>query len=238
MPGAAAGPSPGASHAAALRRPPRALVFDLDGTLVDSRRDIAEACNHALAALGRPPLDEATIASYVGDGARMLLARALQAAPDGDVVGAALVPFHAFYAKNAAAHTTWMPGALDTLRALAPLPLALATNKPRTATMALLSALGAAGLFVAVVTGDDGPLKPRPDPILKALGPTGVAAEEAWVVGDGVQDVAAAKAAGATSIAVLGGFASEDRLRAAHPDVVIARIGELVGLVTPGHFVT
>jgi phosphoglycolate phosphatase len=210
---------------------PRAIVFDLDGTLVDSRGDIAAACNHALVAAGRAELPVSTIASFVGDGARVLLARAFGADPASEVVNGALVPFSAFYAAHAAVHSRWMPGAQDALLALSPLPLTLATNKPREATVALLAALEATSLFASIVCGGDGPLKPSPDAIHNALAPTGVPAKDAWVVGDGVQDIGAARASGATSVAVLGGFTAEDKLRAAGPDAVIGTLAELLALV-------
>jgi 2-phosphoglycolate phosphatase len=212
-------------------RVPRAIVFDLDGTLVDSRADIAAACNHALRAFGRAELPVTTIAGFVGDGSRRLLARALGEGTSSDELDRAMAAFSRYYATHAAVHSRWMPGALELLRALAPLPLAIATNKPRDATTALLDALGATSLFARVVSGDDGALKPSPLPILLALEPTGIAATEAWVVGDGVQDICSAQAAGATSVAVLGGFTSEAVLRASGADAVIETLADLLSLM-------
>jgi phosphoglycolate phosphatase len=216
-------------------RAPRAFVFDLDGTLVDSRRDIVEACNYTLATLGRGALDDATIIGFVGDGSRMLLSRLLKADPASETVESAHRIFSAFYAEHAAASTTWMPGAREALDALRPLPLTLVTNKPRAATVTLLSALDATSRFASIVAGGDGPLKPNPEAIRAALAPTGVAPEHAWVVGDGVQDVEAGRAAHCTTVAVLGGFASEERLRAAGPDALLASIVELVPLARGAH---
>jgi phosphoglycolate phosphatase len=213
-----------------LKRP-LAFVFDLDGTLVDSRRDIAAACNHTLEALGRPALAEEVVASFVGDGSRTLLARALGEDSSSESLDQALAIFSRYYASHASVFSTWMPGAEEALRTLTPLPLTVATNKPREATLALLEALGMTRLFVAIVTGGDGPLKPGPEAILQALKPTGVAPADAWVVGDGVQDIGAARAAGATAVAVLGGFASEEKLRAAGADVVLESLRELPALV-------
>lgn len=213
-------------------RPPRAIVFDLDGTLVDSRGDIAAACNHALVALGRVALPEVEIAQFVGDGSRMLLARALRLdSEEGGELDFALDAFNRYYTAHPATYSRWMPSAREVLIALSSLPLALATNKPRGATMALLEALGAVAFFRAIVAGGDGPLKPNPHAIRAALAPLDVAAHDAWVVGDGVQDVGAARASGAVSIAVLGGFASEETLRASSPDVILPAIRDLPPLV-------
>jgi phosphoglycolate phosphatase len=212
-------------------RAPRALVFDLDGTLVDSRLDIAAACNHALVASGRRALPEATIAGFVGDGATMLLARAFGEDADSRAVAEALPAFHGYYAAHAAVHTRWMRGAVELLEALAPTPLALATNKPRQATLALLAALAATSRFGSIYCGGDGPLKPAPEAILRALAPLGVPARDAWVIGDGLQDVGAARASGASCVAVLGGFTEEGRLRAAGADVVVGSLAEVMALV-------
>jgi len=212
-------------------RNPRAIVFDLDGTLVDSRADIAAACNHALVAAGRAALPEAIIAGFVGDGARVLLARALGVDAGSAEIDGAIGPFNAYYAAHAAVHSRWMRGALAVLDALPPLPIALATNKPRQATVALLAALGATRRFGSIYCGGDGPLKPDPEAITRALLPLGVAAADAWVIGDGVQDIGAARAAGAGSVAVLGGFTEEEKLRGARPDVVVVSLGEVMALV-------
>lgn len=210
---------------------PRALLFDLDGTLVDSRRDIAEACNFALEAVGRRALDEKTIAGFVGDGARMLLARALGVEPGAHVVEPALEAFNGFYVVHAADHTRWMPGAREAIRAFAGLPLGLVTNKPRVATLAVLEALGARAAFASIVAGGDGPVKPDPAAIRAVLLPLGVAAAASWIVGDGPQDILAGRAAGCVTVAVCGGFSAEATLRATRPDHLIDSLFELVPLV-------
>jgi phosphoglycolate phosphatase len=203
------------------------LVFDLDGTLIDSRRSIAAACNHALAAAGRAPLPELEIAGYVGDGARTLVARAFREEPRSAVVDAALVEFVRFYTAHPILGTTWLPGAREALgfgRAT------LVTNKARAITVEILRALDVAHLFVAVIAGGDGPLKPDPAPILAAVRALGAPAASTWVVGDGVQDLLAGKAAGCRTAAVLGGFTSEERLRAVGPDVVLASLEKIDAL--------
>jgi 2-phosphoglycolate phosphatase len=212
-------------------RPPRAVAFDLDGTLIDSRLDIAAACNHVLASRGRAPLEPDVIATFVGDGVRALVSRAFglpMASPEVDPLERAFV---ARYAAHPADHTTWMPGALDALAALDGTPVALLTNKARAVTLAVLDALGASTRFAFVYAGGDGPLKPRPEPVVAVAHALAVPVEELWVVGDGEQDLLSARAAGAVAIAVLGGFGAEAKLREARPDAVLGSLAELAPLL-------
>jgi phosphoglycolate phosphatase len=212
-------------------RRPEAVAFDLDGTLIDSRLDIAAACNHVLVEAGWAPLDAAVIATFVGDGVRALVSRAFGLPldyPDLDPLERAFV---ARYAAHAVEQTTWMPGALQAADALRGMPLAVVTNKARSVTLAVLKALHAGDRFAFVYAGGDGPLKPRPEPVLAVARALGVPVEALWVVGDGDQDVLSARAAGAVAIAVLGGFTAEARLRACLPDAVLPSLAELPALV-------
>jgi phosphoglycolate phosphatase len=209
---------------------PRAFAFDLDGTLVDSRRDIAAACNHVLVQAGREPLELPVIVGFVGDGVRQLLARAFALPPDDAILDALVEELVRYYAAHPVVYTTWMPGALATLDAVADAPLALLTNKARDVTIAVLDALGARDRFAFVYAGGDGPLKPDPWPVTATARALGIPADSLWVVGDGAQDIQAARAAGATAVAVLGGFTPEARLRAAGPDALVASLSDLAGL--------
>ena len=140
-------------------RRPEAVAFDLDGTLIDSRLDIAAACNHVLEAEGRAPLEVQRIATFVGDGVRALVSRAFALPMDAPALDALERAFVARYAAHAVAHTTWMPGALGAVEALRGTPLAVVTNKARSVTLAVLEALGAGDRFAFVYAGGDGPLK-------------------------------------------------------------------------------
>jgi phosphoglycolate phosphatase len=205
-----------------------AFLFDLDGTLIDSRRSIAAACNHALTGSGRLALSEAIIAGFVGDGARHLLARAAELGPDeGAALDALLAEFVRFYAAHPIDGTTWMPGAPEVLGSLGAAKLGLVTNKARAVTEPILRALGVAERFAVVVAGGDGPLKPDPAPIEAAVRALGATPAETWVVGDGVQDVRAGKAAGCRTAAITGGFHDEARLRAEAPDLVLGSLADL-----------
>jgi 2-phosphoglycolate phosphatase len=215
------------------RRPrwPHAIVFDLDGTLADTREDIAAACNHALVSLGRAPRPVLDIAAFVGDGARKLVSRAFELPESDPVLERALAVFSAYYESHAAVHARWMPGAREALDACSGLPLAVATNKPRSATIPLLEALSMTQLFRVVFAGGDGPLKPDPQAIHAALGPLSVDAADAWVIGDGPQDIGAGRSAGSFTVGVLGGFAPERALRASEPDHLLKSLHDLPALL-------
>lgn len=226
-----ASPDPGGP--AALGIPIRlGLVFDLDGTLIDSRVDIAHATNHALGKLGLPALSVAEIASFVGDGARALLARAARRQLEAAELELLLRAFLEFYEAHPTDHTLLMPGAHEALSALAHLPLALCTNKPRSTTDAILSQLRLAQTFSVVVAGGDLPqLKPDPLPLLHIAERLELSPVELVMVGDGAQDIQCAKAAGARAVAVEGGIQANERLLASNPDVVLKSLHELPALI-------
>jgi phosphoglycolate phosphatase len=207
---------------------PRGIVFDLDGTLIDSAGDIAAAVNHALLDNGRKPLPMATIRRFVGDGARMLCSRAVglpEKHPDVDKV---LQSYLAFYLAHPTDHTRWMPQARAVLDALRHYRLAIATNKPRSTTDVVLARLGVRSLFSAVTAGGDVPaVKPSPEPILAIAKQLGLNADQMVMVGDGPQDVEAGRRAGCRTIGVQGGFLAPERLIAAQPDVIIESLAEL-----------
>ncbi len=187
------------------------VVFDLDGTLIDSVPDLADAVNRMLAAEGRSALPEEEVALMVGDGVATLVARAFDAAggpPAGDIAPH-VARFIADYEKNAALRTRPWPHVVDTLEDLrrSGLRLAVCTNKVRGATVNILDGLGMTSLFDAVVGCDDTPA-PKPDPrhVLVTLDRMGVTPERAVYVGDSPNDVAAAKAAGVLCVVVSFGY--------------------------------
>jgi 2-phosphoglycolate phosphatase len=208
------------------------IVFDLDGTLIDSRLDIAHAANHALSAHGMSALSVEEISSYVGDGARRLLARAARLDMDAAALEPLLESFLSYYAAHATDHTTLLPGAHEALAALAHLPLALCTNKPRATTDAVLANLRLPARFGVIVAGGDLPkIKPDPLPLQYIAERLKLTTPELVMVGDGPQDILCAKAAGSRSVGVEGGIQGQDRLIAAEPDVLLASLAELPELI-------
>jgi phosphoglycolate phosphatase len=209
-----------------------AIVFDLDGTLVDSRADIATAANRALAHCGYPVLQQAQIASYVGDGARNLVARAAGLPPMGTETDALLASFLGFYAANVCEQTVLMPGAREALEALRALPLAVLTNKPSALAVQLLQQLGIASYFRCVIGGGDLPeLKPSPEPLREICRRLSVSIGRVLMVGDGPQDIECGRRAGAATLGVSGGIADRAQLLAAGPDLWLDSLADLPQLV-------
>jgi phosphoglycolate phosphatase len=211
---------------------PRAVVFDLDGTLLDTRGDIAFALNAALQHTGRAPMSVDEIIRNVGDGARTLCARSLSLPENDPAVDVLVERFLAFYAEHPVAHTKWMPGAARVLDAVQPMPIALCTNKSRAVTEAILGALGIRTRFAAIVAGGDMPeKKPAPGPIFACARALGVDSEALIVIGDGDQDVLAGRRAGSRTVAVANGFCPRERLLAARPDILLEQISEFPAIL-------
>lgn len=215
--------------------PPTAVVFDLDGTLIDSRGDIVAAANHALQQAGRAPLAAQSILRHVGDGARSLLARCAKLSEYAEEVDRLLELFLAYYVEHPIDFTRWMPGAQDALEELATLDdlaLGVCTNKHRRATDAVLAALGVRTRFRAVVAGGDVvEKKPAPGPLLHIAKLLHATPESTVMVGDGPQDIECARNAGCRAVAVEGVFGSHERVRAARPDVTLGSLAELPDVV-------
>ena len=211
----------------------KAVLCDLDGTLVDSAEDLRAALNELLAELGRDPVGAEEIKTMIGDGVGTLIERALASRGGHPCDAARLVPrFLALYEPNAARSTRPYPGVPETLSALRAhgLRVAVVTNKPDAATRAILATLGLAPLVEVVVGGDTAPeRKPHPAPVRLALARLGVAAADAVMVGDNHHDVSAARAAGVRAIAVTYGYShvpheelGAKRLIATFPELLAA----------------
>jgi phosphoglycolate phosphatase len=187
------------------------IVFDLDGTLIDSRRDIAESANALLEACGATPLPEERVGRMVGDGAAVLVARAFAAA--GIAAPAdALERFVAIYGERLLRHTRPYPGIPEVLAHLARrATLALLTNKPRAATEQILDGLDLARYFGTAIVAGDGtfPRKPDPSGLLHLSGAAGVSTTATVLVGDSTIDWRTARAASTAICLARYGFGFE-----------------------------
>lgn len=201
-----------------------AVLWDLDGTLVDSREDIACAGNVARAALGLEALPVTDVAAMVGDGMGALLRRLC--GDDPMALGLAEAEFVAHYAEHCADRTTVYPGVAAALAAIAAagIPQGVVTNKPLAFTRRILDATGLAGSF-ATVQGGDGPRKPAPDQLYAACAELAIDVADAWMVGDHHTDLLAGRAAGCRTAHCTWGIGHADGV--AH-DLSLTLPGELL----------
>ena len=206
----------------------RALIFDLDGTLIDSKLDLALAVNAALAELGRGALPHEQIFSYVGQGAPTLIARALGDGATEEDCLRGLEFFIKYYSAHKLDHTVLYPGVREALDALTEMPMAVLTNKPVGVSRGILRGLGLSGHFRFVYGGNSFERK-KPDPmgIETILRELGAVPAQAMVVGDSEIDVQTARNAGTWVCGVTYGFGSH-RLAEYPPDILVDSLTELL----------
>ncbi|MBV9759573.1 MAG: HAD-IA family hydrolase [Acidobacteriaceae bacterium] len=213
------------------------LIFDLDGTLIDSAHDLAVSMNATRRCFGLPEIDPALIYSYVGSGAAVLIQRAMGGHLPEERLADALKFFLRFYRSHALEHTRLYPGVRETLLELSQSGhrLAVLTNKPVRISTDILAALGLAPLFLRVYGGDSFPAK-KPDPAgaLALMSEAAVGAAATLLVGDSGVDVRTARNAGIRCCGVAWGFQPEG-FELDPPDVLIHRPRELLPLVQPAH---
>ncbi|MGH9610763.1 MAG: HAD family hydrolase [Bryobacteraceae bacterium] len=206
------------------------LIFDLDGTLIDSSEDLATATNATLENFGQVPLDPYLIYSYVGNGVPMLVRRAFGPHVSEESIRQAVAFFLTFYAAHATDRTCLYPGIREALdRLSADHTLAILTNKPAAVSREIVSFLGVEDYFVRLYGGDSlAHKKPDPVGIATLMAELGAAPEQSWMIGDSFVDIRAARNAGVRSCGVAWGF-QPDSFAADPPDLLIRHPRELPG---------
>jgi phosphoglycolate phosphatase len=212
-----------------LGRRLRLLVFDLDGTLVDSVRDLATAVNEALArvAPGTPPLPLEDIRAFVGEGARVLVERSLKRARVDRTVDELLPVFLESYRRHLLDTTRLYPGVLEALDRMRDVVLAVLTNKPGDLSRRILEDLGVGSRFARIWGPEDARgRKPDPEGLQTLMRELEMDAAETAMVGDSPIDVATGRAAGALTVGVTYGLDPE-ALRADPPEILVGDLREL-----------
>ena len=214
---------------------PALLLLDLDGTLIDSVPDLAAAVDSMLVALGDQPVGTEAVSQWVGNGANMLVRRALARGNEAiaislsqDLVESARVHFDQAYLKTLHHATGAFAGVNEFLAEVRTLKV-LITNKPRMFTEPLIASLGWTEYFSFMVCGDDlAEKKPSPAPLLHACSMLAIDPSRALMIGDSRHDIQAAQAANIASVAVTYGYNHGDDVRDSNPDWVVDRLQQLL----------
>ncbi|MFH1573387.1 MAG: HAD-IA family hydrolase [Acidobacteriota bacterium] len=212
--------------------PRRLFLFDLDGTLIDSRRDIALSVNLALERLGLPSLPESRVVDFVGDGVDKLVLRALRESrggePGPEILRQGLSVLIEEYGRHLMDYTRLYPGVREMLAALDWGTFGVVSNKLERFSRSVLSGFGLADHFCVIFGGDTFPQrKPDPTPLLRAMEICGAAPGETVMVGDSPADILAGKAAGVFTCGFGCGFRSPEELRTAGCDILVQSLLDL-----------
>ncbi len=209
------------------------FLFDLDGTLVDSRKDIIRAVNAALNGMDLPPPQPEEVMRFVGDGVEALIHRVLLqvtgSPPAREQIDEGVKLMLAEYRTHLIGSTTLYPGVRETLLAMSWARLGLISNKQEEFCRGILAAFGLADIFCVVLGGDSLPSrKPHPAPLLEAMSRCSLSPDETVMVGDSPADIFAGKAARVVTCGVSYGFRSREELLAAGADLIIDHFEELL----------
>ncbi len=214
----------------------KACIFDLDGTLTDTIDSLAYSVGETLKEMGLKPITKAQCQSFVGNGAKYLLDKSLQAAGDTDAgrLNEAMEIYGRIFDENCTYHVTAYRGIERMIEKLKEkeVKLAVLSNKPHRQTVKVAQEIFGGDVFDALQGQQEGiPRKPSPEGIYAILEKLGVSKEECLYVGDSEVDVATGTAAGTMTVSVAWGFRTEDQLRAAGASLIIRSPEELLGLI-------
>jgi phosphoglycolate phosphatase len=218
--------------------PCRLFLFDLDGTLIDSRADIVFSLNLALKHLNVGILPESRISDFVGEGVQKLVERSLRAItgcePDSSMTEEGIALFREEYGKHLLDRTRLYPDVKEALARLSWAKFAVVSNKPEGFSRRILEGLDLAHRFCIILGGDSTQnRKPDPESLLKAMDSCGAPPSETAMIGDSAVDIEAGKAAGVITCGVLGGFRREGELEAAACDLIVRSLLELADHFCP-----
>ena len=216
----------------------KAVAFDLDGTLIDSALDLTVAVQDCLFELGLPPCSEMQVRSWIGNGAEVLMRRALMFVTDGTIelarLKAVMPRFQWHYQQNLQKHSRLYDGVISVLSQLKAvgLRLALVTNKPYAFTVPLLAGFGLSPFFSQVLGGDSlDEMKPHPQPLLHLMQEWALTPEEIIMVGDSKNDILAAKGAGIASIGLTYGYNYGEDIGLSDPNAVCHQLSDIIPLI-------
>ena len=216
-----------------VNSPLKAVLFDLDGTLVDSEKDIAEASNFTREHYGLKKVPDSTIARYVGNGVLVLLEKSLETTDQGKIQEAYQI-FQQHYRVHCADFTKPFPGTFELLDALKKknVKMGVVSNKPQEFTDLVLKQLNLAPYFGVAFGPEATPnRKPHPEPLLTALEKLGARPPEAVMVGDSYVDIQAAQAVPMRVAALTHGYGTREVLTSANPDWIVDSLQELIPLL-------
>jgi phosphoglycolate phosphatase len=204
------------------------LFYDLDGTLVDTREDIACAANHMLRQMNKPELAHDEIAGYVGRGVFHLISGCLKT-QDVKTVEKGTKIYRTYYGEHMLDHSKLFPGVLDMLKHFQARAQVVLTNKPNPFSYDLLKALGTAEYFKEVIAGDSVyPKKPDPGAVWAMMEKFGASAADSLFIGDSLVDIETARNAKIAIAVVTHGFSSREELQSASPDLLAGDFGDLL----------
>lgn len=213
----------------------RGLAFDLDGTLVDSAPGLADAIDRAFTAMSLPEPGIGRVATWIGNGADVMVERALcwalNGKPEEHQIRDARALFDKHYAETVESGSTLFPDVAETLSALAQrnMPMAIVTNKPTPFVAPLLASLGIADYFSLIIGGDDVVAKkPHPAPLFMVLGKFGLFPRELLFVGDSRNDILAAQAAGSPCVGMTFGYNYGESIVTSNPDLALDHFNDLL----------
>ncbi len=206
------------------------ILYDLDGTLVDTREDIVRAVSHMLAQMREGLLPREQIIRFVGRGLRQLVTDCLKT-QDVQRIEEGMSIFRLYYAQHLLDHSQLYPGALELLEHFRDRKQAVLTNKPNPFSRDILTGLGIHRFFSEIVVGDSVvPKKPDPFSLISLLSRQQVNSTEALFIGDSAVDIQTGRNAGVLTVIILHGFADEKETRASKPDLTVRSLEELIKL--------